>query len=139
MADIFISYKREDRKTTKALADALEKRRFSTWWDTRLATGESYDDVIETALDSAQCVIVLWSQAAVKSRWVRTEAGEGLEREILVLVFIEDVKPPLAFRRIHTASLVGWEYALEGPLIDALVRDVKRIVATSGVAQKRKV
>jgi hypothetical protein len=33
MADIFISYKREEQPVAKKLADALQKKGWSVWWD----------------------------------------------------------------------------------------------------------
>ena len=43
------------------------------------------------------------------SRWVRSEAEEGVEREVLVPVLIEEVRIPLAFRRIQAARLTDWQ------------------------------
>lgn len=128
MADIFISYKREDRDWAETLAEALEEQGWTTWWDTSLSAGDIFDDVIEAELDKAHCVIVLWSAASIKSHWVRTEAGEGLERGILVPVFIEKVRPPLAFRRIHTADLAGWSGVSNETSFKRLVYDVKRVI-----------
>jgi TIR domain len=65
--------------------------------------------VIEEALDSAKCVVVLWSKQSISSDWVKDEAEEGNRRGILVPVSIEEVKAPLGFRRLQTANLVGWK------------------------------
>ena len=128
MADIFISYKREDIGWAKALSRLFESQGWSVWWDRQLAAGESFDEVIEKEIVNAKCVIVLWSSTSVKSRWVISEAGEGLERNILVPVIIEEVKPPLAFRRIHAARLVGWNGESQSDAYEQLVRDIKRII-----------
>jgi hypothetical protein len=109
MSDIFISYASEDRDRAEVLAAALEARGWSVWWDRTIPPGKTFDEVIEEALDASSCVIVLWSQAAVASRWVRAEAGEGLKRGILIPVLIEDVELPLAFRQIHAAGLIDWQ------------------------------
>ena len=61
--------------------------------------GTSFDRVIEAELDAALAVIVVWSESAVESDWVRSEAEEGLQRNVLVPVRIDDVRLPLAFRR----------------------------------------
>jgi hypothetical protein len=53
LSDIFISYKREEQPVAKVLADALERQRWSVWWDPKLRTGERFDDVIEKALREA--------------------------------------------------------------------------------------
>ena len=137
MADIFISYKREDREWAQALSAALEAQGWTTWWDTRLAAGEYFDVKIEEQLDAAKCVIVLWSKQSVKSRWVVAEAGEALEREILVPVFIEEARPPLIFRRIHTARLIGWNKNTSEPEFIGLVADVSRILGPVPLSQEQ--
>ena len=124
MSDIFISYVRDDRPIAQKLAQALETQGWSVWWDRRIPAGRTFDEVIEEAIDGARSVVVLWSKNSVASRWVRTEAAEGAERNTLVPILIElDLKIPLAFRRIHAADLNGWDgedtEALQD-LIDAL-------------------
>ncbi len=128
MADIFISYKLEDQETASALSEALEGQGWTTWWDSRLAAGESFDSVIEEQLAAARCVVVLWSQGSIKSRWVKAEAGDGLERNILVPVLIEDVRPPLIFRNIHAANMVGWKMTALEACFDRLVDDLERVL-----------
>ncbi len=108
MSDIFLSYAREDRSHARRLGQALEAQGWSVWWDPEIPPGRAFDDVIEEALDAARCVVVLWSRASVKSRWVKTEANEGAERDVLVPALLEEVRPPLAFRRLQAADLRAW-------------------------------
>lgn len=109
MSDIFISYAKPDWEKAKQLANALESNGWSVWWDPKILPGESWDRVIESALEKAKCIIVLWSKNSVDRHWVKTEAAEGRSRGILVPVLIEDVRPPLEFRRIQAAKLQDWE------------------------------
>ena len=134
MIEIFISYAEEDRVHAEALSHALEQQNWSVWWDKQIPTGKPFDEVIETALDEAKCVIVMWSAHSVKSRWVRTEAGEAANRNILVPVFIEHVKIPLAFRRIQTSDFTGWDGNTNSPLFQKLVADIK-IVTQGGSSE----
>jgi hypothetical protein len=108
MSDIFISYSKEDRGKAKDIAEALVEQGFSVWWDRSILPGETFDTVIEAALDAAKCVIVLWSRTSVSSKWVKTEASEGDKRGILIPVLIDDVKIPLEFRRMQAADLKDW-------------------------------
>lgn len=109
MSDIFISYARPDRERARLLAQALEQRGWSVWWDHDIPPGRKFDDVIEEALAAARCVVVLWSQASTASDWVRNEAGEAMQRQVLIPALIDaDVKIPLGFRRLQAADLSRW-------------------------------
>jgi formylglycine-generating enzyme required for sulfatase activity len=129
MSDIFISYAKEDRGKAKDIADALKQQGYSVWWDRSIRPGEIFDTVIEAALDAANCVIVLWSNTSVSSDWVKTEASEGKQREILIPVLIErDVKIPLAFRRMQAADLRDWKGKLPHLGFDDLLKAVAGIL-----------
>jgi hypothetical protein len=109
MSDIFISYARPDRERVRQMAAALEQRGWSVWWDHEIPPGRNFDDVIEEALAEARCVVVLWSQASTASGWVRNEASEAMQREVLIPALIDaDVKIPLEFRRLQAADLSRW-------------------------------
>lgn len=127
-ATIFLSYASADRSTAEAIAGALSTLGWSVWWDRTIPPGRSFDEVIEAALDSARCVIVLWSRESVSSDWVKTEAAEGARRRILVPALIEEVTIPLEFRRIQAASLVGWTASSPHTGFDALVQSVAALV-----------
>ena len=124
MSDIFISYAREDRPQAQKLAQALEAQGWSLWWDRTIPAGKTFDEVIEEAIDAARCIVVLWSERSIRSRWVRTEAEEGARRNVLVPVQIEQVKIPLAFRRIQAADLSGWSGEDAAPALQKLVEDL---------------
>lgn len=109
MADVFLSYAREDRDRAKALTGALEAAGLSVWWDRDLVPGPSYDDAIERELNGASCVLVLWSSRSIRSDWVKDEAEAGKARGVLINVLLDDVQPPLGFRRHEAANLAGWD------------------------------
>ncbi len=128
MSDIFLSYKSEDRPRAKIIAEALERHEYSVWWDRIIPPGKTFDQVIEEALCSAKCVIVLWSRGSVLSDWVKEEAAEGLQRRILIPGLIDDVEIPLGFRRIQAARLIGWQGQLPNPEFDLLAKSVAAII-----------
>jgi len=108
MADVFISYVREDRDRAQKLAQALLDKQLSVWWDREIVAGKAFDEAIERELDSAKNVVVLWSRQSIASEWVKNEAAVAAERGVLVPVLIDRVKPPLEFRRKQTPDLVDW-------------------------------
>jgi hypothetical protein len=137
MADIFISYAREDVATAERLARYLERRGWTVWWDRRILAGKEFDEVIESEIQAAGCVIVIWTQESVKSRWVKVEAGEAHKREILVPVVVDGCTPPLAFRNVQSVALTQQvdHHAPElRSLIDAITQLVGRRDAVRTVA-----
>lgn len=109
MADVFISYAREDQTLARVLARGLEGKGFSVWWDRKIPAGNVFDTAIERELESAKSVIVLWSIHSVASEWVKSEAARAAERGVLVPALVDMATLPLEFRRRHTIDLVGWK------------------------------
>ena len=73
MADIVLSYARENRPQAESLSRALEDAAgWSVWWDREILPGVSYEQVIEAELSEARCVVVLWSASARESNWAAT-------------------------------------------------------------------
>ena len=89
MSDIFLSFASADHERVRLLVHALERHGWSVWWDRTIPPGKTFDQVIEAALEVARCVVVVWSRASVISDWVRVEADEGRQRDILVPVLID--------------------------------------------------
>jgi hypothetical protein len=108
MSDIFISYASEDRQRAHALANVLLGLGYSVWWDHDLLGGEQFGDVIERELGLAKWAIVLWSEHAKKSIWVKSEATKALERGMLIPARIDNVEIPLPFGSVHTIDLSNW-------------------------------
>ncbi len=134
MSDIFNSYAAEDRDHAQRLAEKLEKEGWSVWWDRTIPAGSHFYKVIEDALESASCVIVLWSKHSVESTWVCAEADEGLKRSILVPVRLDEAAPPLPFRQIQTADLNDWRGNEQAPAYRRLIGDLKGILAAQAAA-----
>ena len=108
MAEVFLSYSREDKPLAELLAASLRDGGWSVWWDTEIVGGQRFDSVLEQELERARCIVVLWSRHSVESEWVRGEAAVGAERQRLVPVMIDDVRLPLQFRQRHSIDLVNW-------------------------------
>jgi hypothetical protein len=109
MSDIFISYTHEDRPRAQALAQTVEDRGWSTFWDRTIPAGKTWRETIGRELADAHCVIVLWSKISIESDWVAEEADDAKRRRVLVPVLIDDIEPPLGFRSIQAADLVDWD------------------------------
>lgn len=130
MADIFVSYAREDRHRVEPFIELLEKQGWSIWWDKEVVPGHSFGNVIDKQIDQAGCVIVFWSRHSVESNWVQVEANEGLERGVLIPVLLDDVRVPLIFRQIETVPLLGWPGKDEPDQLRRIMDTVANILAT---------
>ena len=111
MADVFISYARNQQATARAAAAALRAAGFEPWIDDQLPTHRNYYDVIEERLKAASAVLVLWSKAAAESQWVRAEADLARSLNKLVQASADGSLPPMPFNQIQCAQLKGWRGA----------------------------
>ena len=135
MHDIFLSYSKEDKSIAKKIALGLENNGFKVWWDIEIPTGHTWDSEIEKAIENCKCVVVLWSKASINSEWVRIEAAEGKKKNILIPVRIEEVEPPLAFRRRQYINLTGWSKKTSDFKFRKLVEDIKLIIGNENYRQ----
>jgi len=109
MCDIFISYSHHDKEIAERYAHSFESKGWTVFWDKAIPPGKTYDHFINEQLQSARCIVVLWSGASVVSDWVKEEAQRGVRRGNLVPIMIEAIDPPLGFGRIEAAELVNWQ------------------------------
>ena len=128
MADIFISYSSTDKTIVKMIAGLLEEKGWSVWWDRQIPIGRKYDTVIETEIQNAGCVLVVWTERSIKSEWVKNEASEAAAKEKLVPIVLEQITIPLAFRRIESAMLVGWSGEKDHPELEILYSSIANIL-----------
>ncbi len=132
MADIVLSYAREDHRQAESLARVLEQAGWSVWWDREILPGTSFERVIEAELSAARCVVVLWSAAARQSNWVRDEATLALGRNVLVSVLLDGSELPLGFRQQQVASLADWSGSTSDPAFTLLTQGIAKVVAGGG-------
>jgi hypothetical protein len=108
MADVFISYAREDRARAAQMAEALGREHVDVFWDTEIPPSQTWADFIEGKLRACKAVIVLWSEHSTKSQWVREEARMGREASKLIPVMLDNSPPPFGFGEVQGANLAGW-------------------------------
>ncbi len=128
MADIFLSYAKEDRDTARKLSMMLEQAGWTVWWDRRIPAGRTWHDVLEDALRDMRCMVVLWSSHSVESDWVKEEAEEARAVKKLLPVLIEQVNPPVGFRSIQSADLTDWDGVNESFGSRQLIADIESLI-----------
>jgi hypothetical protein len=128
MADIFLSYSRKDAELAGRVAEALKSVGWDVWWDANISAGARFRREIVEQLQTAKCVVVLWSKESVQSDFVIDEAEHGRQRGILVQALLDDVEVPFGFRGIQWANLKKFAGETRHPALADLVAGITRHV-----------
>lgn len=78
---VFLSYASKDREAAERLKDALTHEGFNVWWSPAVQCAGAWHTIIDDRLNTAAAVVVLWSEAACASSWVRHEASLAIATE----------------------------------------------------------
>jgi len=108
MAEIFISYAKDDRADAGELAAFLKEQGHSVWWDRELVGGQQFATIIAQALARSTVAIVIWTLSSIDSDWVIDEADTARKARKLIPVCADDLdveRIPLSFRRLQTIQL----------------------------------
>jgi len=124
MAQVFLSYDREDGPKARVVAQALEGAGHFVWWDMHIKGGAEYGREIEQALDKSDAVVVLWSERSVASAWVRDEAAVGRDKGCLIPVLLEPVTPPMGFRQYQNLDFSKWKGRGKPPRLQELLDSI---------------
>jgi hypothetical protein len=111
VADIFISYKRDERPAVERLAREFERLGLKVWFDAGLNAGEAFSDEIDREAHAAKAILVCWSPTAKDSQWVKAEALIGFEHGKLAACYVtgpDGFYPPTPFNAIHAEDLRTW-------------------------------
>ena len=122
MSTVFLSYCRSDQADAARLAAALTAAGLDVWWDHLIEGGAAFAKRIESALEGADAVVVLWSARSIESDWVLDEAARGRDLRKLVPASLDGTPSPLGFRQYQTVDLVRWREGGDEAPLQALVR-----------------
>jgi hypothetical protein len=122
--DIFISYAHQDVEWVRPLAAELERRAWCAFWDLRTPAAKLWRTYIGAQLYTSRCVIVVWSEHALQSKFVLEEGAVGRDRDVLLPIVRQRVRPPLGFGEIHAANLVEWRPGEPSSEFETFVADL---------------
>jgi TolB-like protein/Flp pilus assembly protein TadD len=128
---LFLSYSHADQAKAEKVIAAFRTLGMEIWWDAQIEAGDAFAKSIETALEAADGVVVLWSRTSIESDWVRDEAARGRDRKRLIPISLDGSEPPLGFRQYQTIDLSKWRGRADEPEFVAVLR---RIEALGGPA-----
>jgi hypothetical protein len=140
MADIFLSYSREDRAAVEPLGEQLAAAGYSVWWDKQLTGGGRFLKETEAELNAAKVVLVVWSKTSIESHWVADEASAGRDTGRLLPISLDGSMPPLGFRQFQVIDCSKWTRD-DGAAFGQLIGALGKLTAPSGeasVAPKKK-
>jgi len=128
LADVFISYAREDRDRIDRLAKLFEAEGHSCWFDQHISGGERFVERTSRELAEARAVVVAWTQHSIASHWVADEASEARDRGKLAPVSLDGSVPPLGFRQFQCVDFSMWSGNRDKAFFE-LLSAVRRLLA----------
>tara|TARA_R110002020_G_scaffold309301_1_gene525123 strand:+ start:275235 stop:276143 length:909 start_codon:yes stop_codon:yes gene_type:complete len=105
--DVFLVSANEDRDTAKLIARRLRALKFKVWFDQK-QVDETFDAKDARNAMNSTSMLVLWSENAVKSDWVRAAASVGHSRPgTLVQMALDKTIPYEPFRTNKRFSIAA--------------------------------
>lgn len=138
MADVFVSYKAEDRARVRPLVDTLQADGLDVWWDAHISVREEWRETIAANLEKARCVIVVWSRRSVGpgGQFVRDEATRAVKRATYLPVTIDKIEPPLGFGETQCLPLCGWKGDRDDPRYRTLLEAARQVMSGAKVQRQ---
>lgn len=128
MARVFVSHSSDDNAEVAAIVAAIRQQSAHEVWvdlgDLRAAA--SIDGAIADAVDDSEAFLLLWSWAARKSRYVKSEWGVAFDRGAhdesykLLVGHLDDCKPPSLSNNLKRVYFTGNHEAAITEVIAAL-------------------
>ena len=92
--DVFISYSSQDKEAAQAICHTLEQNEIRCWMAPRdIPPGSEYGDFIDEAIKRSSVVVVLFSETAATSLWVKGELNIAFEEQKVIIPFRLDKTP----------------------------------------------
>lgn len=92
--DAFLSHASQDATVANQTSKALRAKRLTTWVDaSELAFGGLLRESLQTAIQQSRVLVLLWSEAASKSRWVVAEMFNAFHLDRFIIPYVLDATP----------------------------------------------
>ncbi len=129
MADVYLSYAREDLATARLIALALEQEGFSLSWDNEGSADAADQTSNKQQIRRAKVMLVLWSAASVRAKSVAYEAALGQQQQSIIPVSLDASLSPSPFEYLHTLKLEDWNGDRSSSAWKSIVLAVKHKMA----------
>ncbi len=92
--DVFISYSSKNKAAADATCHILENNSIKCWMAPRdIPAGSEYGDLIDKAIKTSKVVVVVFSQTAAESQWVKGELNIAFEEQKVIIPYRIDQTP----------------------------------------------
>ncbi len=136
--DVFISYSSKNKTTALAMCHVLEQHRVKCWMAPRdIPPGEDYGDVIDEAIIACRVFVIIFSEPAAVSPWVKGELNLAFtEQKHIVPYRIDDTRLKGAMRLILNQTHWIEAYPDAESKFDDLVAGIARYLDIPIVAEQ---
>lgn len=92
--DVFISYSSRNQVTATAVCHVLESHGIRCWMAPRdLPPGSDYGDLIDAAIEACRVFVIVFSEPASLSMWVRGELNAAFSQQKYIIPYRIDPTP----------------------------------------------
>src|SRR5579883_1478797 len=125
--DVFVSYATPDVEVAKQVCTALHSRKLNYWFaPEKIRTGDFFATAIADDLNKSKVVVLVLSEQATDSPWVRAEITTALSSKITVLPFmIQKFDLPNEWKLM--LSTIQWKEAYRGLIENEIELLVSRV------------
>ena len=96
--DAFISHSSADSETARRVEQSLRRSRLKVWLDSsKIRVGSLLRDELQSQIEASRVVVLLWSKAAARSRWVAAELLTAFHTGRFIVTCSLDAAAPPAF------------------------------------------
>ena len=134
MVDVFISHDQNDATFAAAIANGLEARGWTCSPGSETVLTELHHQNLQTELEAAKLVIVIWSMASIANEWVRLEATLAHKQGKVFHILRPPARLPSDIEALDTHTMVG----TEKDDIEALIIKLVRACAQTSEAEPRR-
>ena len=107
MTDVYVAYARQDRERLRVVGELLRQEGWDSWMDPAEPKPD-LSPIADLKLGWSKAVLVLWSDSARRSEYVRSEAATGLYKNKLIQARIDSEPPPRPFDEMDAVDLSRW-------------------------------
>lgn len=130
--DVFISYSSRNKATALAICHVLEEHRIRCWMAPRdIPVGADYGDVIDEAIVACRLFVLVFSEPASLSQWVKGELNLAFTEKKIILPYRIDAAPlkgamRLILNQMHWVEAYPDAEAKFGELVESAARFLGR-------------